>query len=115
MFGERMKAVSALQVVAVSTLLSMLLPTSYYGMNALSDRKHSRGGWGDMPAQEVFFVTSLLILPVLVVFPADDKLLRAAQISRQASLLPFFFLWWVHGGINACHVHMLARDAPDET
>ncbi len=112
MFWERMRAFPSFKVVIVATMLSMLFPTSYYGMNVLDRERYSRSGWGNAPAFEVFILTSMLIFSLIVVFQPEDEILRI--MSRKAYILPFFLLCWVHGGINAYHVHVLSRNFRDE-
>jgi hypothetical protein len=115
MFWDRMHLLSGFQVVFVASMLSMLLPTSYYGANVLSDFKYKHNGWGDNPGFGIFFATCFVTFPLMIVFLPPNYEVNPALMSRSVSILPYLALWWAHGGINVYHVHLVSKPVTDET
>lgn len=109
MFFVRAKALSIFQVVTIATMLSMLFPSAYYGMNILSGAEYENRGWGPDPALSIFLATSLIVLPLMLVFFPGDGELQAGGMSRDECVWPIFILWWTHGAINAIHVRAISR------
>jgi hypothetical protein len=90
-------------VSLVSTLLSFMFPAAYWASN--------EGAWGNNAPFEVFFLTSFLILPLILAFPAPKQELQEIFMSAGEYLSPFFIVWFVHGALNGFHVHLLMRNS----
>jgi hypothetical protein len=105
MITARIKALSAFQVVAVAVIISMVFPAAIYGSNVLSGSCPANNGWGEHPELEIFLATSIVLLPLMLIFSPDDRELQG--MSRAECGWPFVILWWAHGAINVIHVRRI--------
>lgn len=104
-FWEGAKISPIFSVAMLYTVYSMMLPPANWAVNG--------GSWGDNGALEVFLITSLFLIPLLIAFPPPARQLAAIFMSRSEYLALFVAAWFVQGGINAIHVHRViaASDA----
>lgn len=104
MFRDRWQIFPGGQLVVVATLVSLLLPPAWFGWRLLAGRP----GWGNRPGWTLFALSGAFLLPLRLIFPATDLSLGHVLMSRESYALPFFALWWTHGGINALRARRLA-------
>jgi len=108
-FWARIEMFPTFQIIAISTMLAMLYPPAFYGMRALDNIGSKQQTWGENAELSVFLEMSLLILPLMMIFPSNEAALGRVFMSRDAYVSPFILLWWCHGAINAYHVRLMKR------
>jgi len=91
----------------IAAMFSAMLPNALFGLEVIArleggNTASESVGRRANEAFETFFATSLVILPLLFVFPVDERALwKAEHMSRSQYLWVFFTLWFVHGALNA--------------
>lgn len=105
LYSEQLySGISVPGLALVSAMLSMLLPPACFGHDPKALKE------GEHPEATIFFVTSFVILPLLIVFmPSDTWFANHVLISREQAVEFFAVVGVLHGIINARHVHLLKR------
>lgn len=96
-FWEGAKISPIFSIAMLYTVYAMMLPPANWAVNG--------GSWGQNGVFEIFFATSLFLVPLLVAFPPPAQQLAAIFMSRSEYIALFFAAWFVQGSINAIHVH----------
>ena len=71
------------------------------------------GDLNDNAAITIFLFTSLLILPLMLIFSTPERDIHRVLMTNSGYMAPFFGVWFAHGAINAWHVHLLRRNYYD--
>jgi len=98
---EALAVLDIFRIATVATLLSFMFPPAYRGAN--------NGDWGSHPEVTIFLCTSLITLPLLMIFPPHDAQRQEIFMDRSTPIYGFMLLWWMHGAINGIHIRILRR------
>ena len=100
-FQEGLSVFPIWRVALLSTVFSWMFPGAYWAAGG--------GSWKDNAGFSIFMFTSLLIIPLLLIFPPPEHDIYRVAMTRSEYITPFFVVWFVHGAINAWHVRLLSR------
>lgn len=108
-FWIRLRAVPVIHAATLTAVFSAMLPNALFGHAAINRLERGEPEIGAVDraneALEAFMATSLICIPLLVVFPPDEgNLWRAEHMSRSQYLWSFLAVWLVHGALNAIAV-----------
>ena len=102
-FWEGTKISPIISIAILYSVYSLILPPANWAING--------GSWGDSGVIEIFLLTSLFILPLLIVFPPPEQQLKAIFMSRTEYISLFIAAWFAQGAVNALHVRRLMNQS----
>ncbi len=100
LFSEGVRVYPFFEISLVSSMLSLLFPAAYWAGN--------NGQWSENGSVEVFFLTSFLIIPLVMAFPLSMEA-EKVFIDNGDYFIPLLSIWPAHGLINAIHVKQLIK------
>lgn len=111
-FWLRVNAVPIFEIASAATIMSLMLPAAYFGVNVSSQLRETGAivsdGWGEHAEITVFLLTSFVAFSLLPIFPPDNRQFPEPMSSSQYIWI-FVAVWWMHGLLNVVHIWMLRR------